>query len=85
VGLTVGRGSKADIRLTNPQHPVMLSRIHARITYGGNPASFQIEDLQSLNGVFINGKKIAEKTSLVSAGEGGGKRMKRSRSRPWGG
>lgn len=51
--LTIGRGSTADLRINDPG----VSREHARITVGGDPANptITIQDLGSTNGLIING------------------------------
>ncbi|MEE2830659.1 MAG: FHA domain-containing protein [Myxococcota bacterium] len=49
---TIGRGEECDLVLPN----VSVSRVHARITVL-DPTSVQIEDLDSNNGISINGKK----------------------------
>jgi pSer/pThr/pTyr-binding forkhead associated (FHA) protein len=49
---TIGRGSDADI----PIPELSITRYHARITPSGG--GFVIEDLNSRNGTFINGKRI---------------------------
>lgn len=50
----VGRHSEADIRLPLPD----ISRRHCRISYTGQ--SWHICDLQSLNGVYVNGDRCHE-------------------------
>ncbi len=52
----VGRGMEVDLSLSDPT----LSRRHALIGETNN--QLWIQDLQSSNGVFINGKKIDDKT-----------------------
>lgn len=56
-GLTIGRGSEADLRINDPG----ISRVHARITVvagasGGLQVS--ISDLNSTNGVIVDGQRI---------------------------
>ena len=55
-GLTIGRGSDADIRINDPG----ISRLHARINVWpqGNDIGLSIEDLDSTNGVTVNGVKV---------------------------
>ncbi|GAE80396.1 adenylate cyclase [Cutibacterium acnes JCM 18920] len=55
-GLTIGRGSDADIRINDPG----ISRLHARINVWpqGNGIGLSIEDLDSTNGVTVNGVKV---------------------------
>ncbi len=55
-GLTIGRGSKADLRINDPS----VSREHARIVVSGDDDNLDIviEDLGSTNGVVVNGVKV---------------------------
>ena len=48
----IGRDSDNDVQIDN----VAVSREHAKIIRG--PNSYLIEDLNSTNGTFVNGKKI---------------------------
>ncbi len=57
-GTTVGRGMDADVPIASQG----LSRVHARFT--SEKKGIFIEDLNSKNGTFVNGKKIQEKTRL---------------------
>ncbi|HCP48381.1 MAG TPA: hypothetical protein DIU15_20250 [Deltaproteobacteria bacterium] len=50
----VGRSEQADIRLENP----LVSRRHAVVSFRGH--SWRVVDLQTPNGVFVNGTKINE-------------------------
>jgi pSer/pThr/pTyr-binding forkhead associated (FHA) protein len=50
----VGRHSEADIRLPLPD----VSRRHCRISY--HAGNWHVTDLQSLNGVFVNGDRCRE-------------------------
>lgn len=54
-GLTIGRGTEADLRINDPS----VSRLHARIIVAGNGASAQlsIEDLGSTNGITVDGQR----------------------------
>ncbi|HEY8131359.1 MAG TPA: FHA domain-containing protein [Thermoanaerobaculia bacterium] len=54
----IGRGSRCQIRL----HSSSVSRQHARIRLDSSGPS--IEDLQSRNGTFVNGKRIEAPTAL---------------------
>lgn len=56
--VTLGRDPSNTIRLDNP----LVSRFHAKIYKQGLP--FYVEDLESTNGVFVNGKKISWKQGL---------------------
>ncbi len=53
--IIIGRDSGNDIQIDN----VAVSREHARIISG--PNYYLIEDLNSTNGTFVNGKKINKK------------------------
>ncbi len=53
--IIIGRDSGNDIQIDN----VAVSREHARIISG--PDYYLIEDLNSTNGTFVNGKKINKK------------------------
>ncbi|MFT3888059.1 MAG: DUF3662 and FHA domain-containing protein [Arachnia sp.] len=57
-GLLIGRGSEADLRLSDPG----VSRKHAMITVSGDPEHpvMSIEDLGSTNGVLVNGQRVTK-------------------------
>lgn len=55
----LGRGSMADIRLRDRT----VSRLHARILHDGN--AFTVEDLDSPNGLFVNGQPVEEPVPLA--------------------
>jgi pSer/pThr/pTyr-binding forkhead associated (FHA) protein len=52
--VVIGRHSQADIRLPLPD----VSRRHCRLTFVAG--CWQVIDLQSLNGVFLNGEQILQ-------------------------
>jgi pSer/pThr/pTyr-binding forkhead associated (FHA) protein len=52
-GMVVGRHSKADVRLPLPD----VSRRHCRFVF--SRGSWQVIDLNSLNGVFVNGVRVS--------------------------
>jgi pSer/pThr/pTyr-binding forkhead associated (FHA) protein len=54
--LVLGRHSKADVRLPLPD----VSRRHCRFVWADG--SWQVFDLQSLNGVYINDQLVAQAT-----------------------
>lgn len=56
-GLTLGRGTEADLRINDPG----ISRRHAQITVTGRGAeqSVIIEDLGSTNGIIVDGQRVA--------------------------
>jgi hypothetical protein len=62
--LIVGRDFGANIVLRDP----LVSRLHARIAVGSD-GLVSIEDLQSANGVFVNGNKLAQPSALLSEGD----------------
>jgi len=53
--LTVGRGKASDLRI----HDDRASRVHCRITRPGPAAVLEVEDLNSSNGTFVNGRPTA--------------------------
>lgn len=55
----IGRGEEADIAILAS----LVSRKHAKIE--NTPTGVSIEDLQSANGVFVNGTPITEPTKLL--------------------
>ena len=50
----VGRHVDADLRLPSPE----ISRRHCRLYYG--EGFWRVQDLQSLNGVYVNEEKVVE-------------------------
>jgi len=52
--IVIGRDLSCDVQITSS----FIGRQHAEISFNGN--SFRIKDLNSANGIFINGKKIQE-------------------------
>jgi pSer/pThr/pTyr-binding forkhead associated (FHA) protein len=57
-GLTIGRGTEADLRINDPS----VSRLHARIGVIGTGAGQQItiEDLGSTNGITVDGQRTRQ-------------------------
>ncbi|MBD3226313.1 MAG: FHA domain-containing protein [Caldithrix sp.] len=55
---TIGRGIENDIVVDDKQ----VSKIHAAIYLDNN--SIQLEDLNSSNGVYVNGKKISSRFKI---------------------
>ena len=55
-GLTIGRGTDADLRINDPG----VSRLHARIVVTGTGAHQQlaIEDMGSTNGIVVDGQRV---------------------------
>ncbi|MFT4108284.1 FhaA domain-containing protein [Propionicimonas sp.] len=64
-GLTVGRGTEADLRINDPG----VSRLHARINVVGTGAGQQlsIEDLGSTNGVTVDGQRTRQATLALGS------------------
>lgn len=60
----LGRGSKNTIHI---QHD-SVSRVHAELKYL-NAGQFLLKDLKSLNGTFVNNKKITEAVTIQDGGE----------------
>ncbi|MEJ2639979.1 MAG: FHA domain-containing protein, partial [Desulfosarcinaceae bacterium] len=56
----LGRGDDADIQIADEN----ASRIHARLTFDAAGGSLSIEDLDSSNGVFVNGERIEAQRRL---------------------
>jgi two-component system cell cycle response regulator len=57
---TIGRGRDADVRIDD----IGISRIHARVVRAEDGRHL-LEDLQSTNGVFVNGQRV-ERVALVT-------------------
>jgi len=57
-GFTVGRGADADLRINDPG----ISRIHAQfvVAMSGGVLRVRIVDLNSTNGILVDGRKVAE-------------------------
>ncbi|WP_146502520.1 SpoIIE family protein phosphatase [Rubinisphaera italica] len=60
--VVIGRLPECDLQLDSN----MVSRRHAKVSYSGN--AFQLEDMGSGNGTFLNGKRI-EKTEVLTHGD----------------
>lgn len=56
--LTIGRHSECDLEIASP----LVSREHAKLYF--SPTGTVIEDLNSTNGTFVNGKKLTGRTQL---------------------
>ena len=59
---TIGRATGADFIVD----ATMVSRVHCRLTAGAG--EIELEDLESTNGTFVNGRRV-EKRTLVKAGD----------------
>jgi pSer/pThr/pTyr-binding forkhead associated (FHA) protein len=57
--ITIGRSGRADISLP---HDEWVSEVHARLEW--RSGRWFIEDLNSLNGTYINGNRIAQRERL---------------------
>ena len=64
-GITIGRGTDADLRINDPG----ISRLHARIGVVGTGAAQQItiEDLGSTNGVTVDGQRTRHATLTLGS------------------
>jgi pSer/pThr/pTyr-binding forkhead associated (FHA) protein len=58
---TVGRATRADFIVDAP----LVSRLHCRLTAGA--AELEVVDLESTNGTFVNGERIAR--ALLKRGD----------------
>ena len=66
--ITIGRGEEADLKFgSNEENGV--SREHAVVSKGSKKGQFFIEDLNSLNGVLVNGTKIDRKQEIFAEDE----------------
>lgn len=64
--LILGRGASATIRF-DPQLDIRVGRLHARISWSGEePAQFELADLKSRNGTYLNGRLISTPVRLTS-------------------
>jgi len=63
-GLTIGRGTDADLRINDPG----VSRVHARIVVEGigGQQQLSIEDMGSTNGIVVDGQRVRQ--SALAAG-----------------
>ena len=61
--MTVGRDPMCDIVINDPE----ISRQHARLTLTG--AGYQLQDLGSTNGSFVEGKRLAGESVLLTSGQ----------------
>ncbi len=59
-GLTIGRGTDADLRINDPG----VSRLHARIVVDSPfaPQQLRIEDMGSTNGIVVDGQRVRQAT-----------------------
>lgn len=57
-GFTVGRGGDADLRINDPG----ISRVHAQFVVSGTGSSLKVKilDLNSTNGILVDGRKVKE-------------------------
>ena len=59
--VVVGRDEHADIQIVDE----MVSRHHMEIMFKDENEDCQVNDLNSANGVFVNGRRAREETSLT--------------------
>lgn len=62
--LYIGRHASNELRISDPR----ISRVHAQITYDGD--GYAITDLDSTNGVYVNGQRIPRHSTRVTLHEG---------------
>lgn len=58
---TIGRAARADFIVDAP----LVSRVHCRLTAGAD--ALELKDLDSTNGTFVNGERVAQK--LLKGGD----------------
>ncbi len=60
--VVIGRDDTCDIQIVDE----MISRRHMQISIKGEPgsATYSISDLQSANGVFVNGRQVSDEREL---------------------
>ena len=62
--LILGRGASAAVRFDS-REDIRVGRLHARITWSGEaPTVFELTDLKSRNGTFVNGRLITTPVRL---------------------
>lgn len=62
----MGRDNSCDVRM-DPEKDDMVSRSHAVIEWtGDDPVEYQINDLLSSNGTFLNGRRITKPERLAT-------------------
>ncbi len=61
--LTFGRETSNDVQF-DPEKDSMISRSHCKISKGEKPLEFFIEDLGSLNGLYVNDEKVDERKKI---------------------
>ena len=62
--MTIGRNHDCDVKLfsSNPNICMMVSRNHAKLWFDPGSQCVWIMDLASVNGVFVNGKRLPKET-----------------------
>ena len=64
--LILGRTASAAVRF-DPREDIRVGRVHARISWTGDePTEFELEDLKSRNGTYLNGRLITTPVRLTS-------------------
>ena len=53
----------SDRWIDSPRRPLLVSRRHAMLTYHADADTWVLEDLKSINGIFVNGKKVGRTRS----------------------
>jgi two-component system cell cycle response regulator len=65
-GLSIGRSHENLLWLDHPE----VSRNHARLDVTGDGGSVELRDLESTNGIFVNGRKVDARTKPVLLEQG---------------
>lgn len=76
--ILIGRlRTSVDLWIDSPRRPLLVSRRHAMLTYHADADTWVLEDLKSINGIFVNGKKVGRTVlsdgDLVTFDERGGR------------
>jgi pSer/pThr/pTyr-binding forkhead associated (FHA) protein len=61
--LVVGRDEACEFQIVDE----LVSRRHMQIRHDDSAESYHVQDLDSANGVFVNGKRISSETELKDA------------------
>jgi pSer/pThr/pTyr-binding forkhead associated (FHA) protein len=56
----------SDRWIDSPRRPLLVSRRHGMLTYHADADTWVLEDLKSINGIFVNGKKVGRTRSPPS-------------------
>ena len=64
----IGRSSDCDPKLPDDEHHAMISRYHCLLDI--NPPDIRVRDFGSMNGTFVNGRKIGQRERCMTPEEG---------------